>query len=227
MPIKWSDDGFPYMTQGNDLIPMIVKKANVAISPKATFGNFTYNDNFDSPTLGLEWMTLRSSATDTYSLTEKPGYLSLKCSDINASERKTPSFVCRRLQHHKFECSTKLDYQPESENEFAGLLLYKDESHQYFLAVSKSSSERKISLIKITGSSIDILAEKSINNSESINLKVISKGTHYNFYYTNGKDKWASLCENIDAHYLSTANSFGFTGTTIGLYATKKLLPPQ
>jgi alpha-N-arabinofuranosidase len=27
---------------------------------------------------------------------------------------------------------------------------------------------------------------------------------------------------NVDAYYLSTANAHGFTGTTIGLYATNK-----
>ena len=45
---------------------------------------------------------------DLYSLTETPGYLTLKCADISATEKKTPAFVSRRLQHHKFECATRM-----------------------------------------------------------------------------------------------------------------------
>ena len=26
MPVKWSEDGFPYMTQGKDVVPMILKR---------------------------------------------------------------------------------------------------------------------------------------------------------------------------------------------------------
>ena len=224
MPVKWSDDGFPYMTQGDDLIPMIGKKVGVKRDADVTFGNFERNENFDSTKLGLEWMTLRAPATNLYSLSENSGYLTLKCSDVNASEMKTPSFVCRRMQHHKFECQTKMYFEPVGDSESAGILLFKDEKHQYFFAVSKSETGRKISLNKISDSGSQILASR-IEDSENdpITMKVVSKGTHYDFYYAIGEGQLEELCQNIDAMYLSTANSFGFTGTTIGMYATKSL----
>ena len=46
----------------------------------------------------------------------------------------TPALVLRRLQHHAFTASTRMRFAPEGE-ETAGLLLYKDERHQYFLKV--------------------------------------------------------------------------------------------
>ena len=42
------------------------------------------------------------------SLSQTPGYLTLKCDSVSASEKKVPAFICRRLQHHKFECSTRM-----------------------------------------------------------------------------------------------------------------------
>lgn len=88
MPVKWSEDGFPYMTQGDDLVPMIVKREGVKRDTTVTYGNFELVENFDSPVLDMPWMTLRTSASDLYSLSETPGYLTLKCADISATERK-------------------------------------------------------------------------------------------------------------------------------------------
>jgi alpha-N-arabinofuranosidase len=221
MPVKWSKDGFPYMTQGKDAVPMILKREGVKRGENVTFGNFEKRDDFDKPTLGPEWMTLRGPATDLYSLTNKPGYLALLCADIDATEKKTPAFICRRMQHHKFECTTRLLFNPSNEKEAAGILLFKDESHQYFLSVSESKGLLHIILEKVSKTGKETLAENKVTNlNKAINLKVVSLGTYYNFYFGIDKDKWQLLCQNVPAQYLSTANCGGFTGTTIGMYAT-------
>ncbi len=225
MPVKWSEDGFPYMTQGEDVVPMILKREGVKRGKEVTFGNFEKRDDFDKPTLGLEWMTLRGPATDLYSLTENPGYLTLMCADVAATEKKTPAFVCRRMQHHKFECTTRMLFNPSDEKEAAGLLLFKDENHQYFLSVSQSGSKRRIALVKISEDGNTILGEQEISDwgkDKPMDLKVVSSGTHYDFYYALTDGKWEALCQHIPAQYLSTANCGGFTGTTIGMYATGK-----
>ena len=54
-----------------------------------------------------------------------------------------------------------------------------------------------------------------------VDLRIVSRGTHLDFYYALPKGEWQLLCKNIDASYLSTANAGGFTGTTVGMYATK------
>ena len=48
-------------------------------------------------------------------------------------------------------------------------------------------------------------------------LKVVSRGTHYDFYYARQEGVLYVLCRNVDAGYLSTATAGGFTGTTIGI----------
>ena len=63
IPVKWSDDGFPYMTEGDDLIPMILSKKGVK-RENVTFGNFSVKDDFNENELGFEWMTLRTPASD-------------------------------------------------------------------------------------------------------------------------------------------------------------------
>lgn len=223
MPVKWSEDGFPYMTQGDDLVPVIVRREGVKRDESATFGNFEMNDGFDGQTLGMEWMTLRAPATGLYSLSQTPGYLTLKCDSVSASEKKVPAFICRRLQHHKFECSTRMLFCPQSKAEQAGILLFKDEKHQYFLAVGRDDQGECISLRQIGDGESKVLASVRLDDGGVLtDLKVVSRGTHYDFYYARQEGVWNVLCRNVDAGYLSTATAGGFTGTTIGMYATLK-----
>ena len=77
MPVKWSEDGFPYFTQGDEVIPMIQRREGVTRNQDVTFGNFSVEEEFTDTILGMQWMTLRGPATDLYSLTRTPGYLTL------------------------------------------------------------------------------------------------------------------------------------------------------
>ncbi len=224
MPIRWSVDGFPYMTKRDEVIPRIIQMEGLKRDSLTTFGNFATKDEFELPKLGLEWMTLRGAANDLYSLIDNPGFLSIKCADIASNELRSPAFVSRRLQHHKFECTTKLYYKPQTETEKAGILMFKDETHQYLMDISKDKSGIKVSLRKIRKEGEDVLVSKSIESSKDnvMYLKVISDGKYFSFYFSENEDSWTLLTDGIDAFYLSTAQSYGFTGTNIGLYASNK-----
>lgn len=223
MPVTWSEDGYPYMTSYNEAVPLVFEKKGVERSTNPNFGNFEKKDNFSSSSLGYEWMTLRGDASHLYSLKNPSGYLALKCADVSSIEKRVPAFVCRRMQHHKFECSTKMTFTPTDSGEAAGLLLFKDEWHQYFMAVRGTKQKRYVSLEKIGKEECVELAKSTLNESFGpVFLKVISNETDYDFYYSTQEGTWQLLCKGVDARYLSTANAGGFTGTTIGMYATSK-----
>ena len=223
LPVEWSEDGFPIITQGDEVVPMIQCRKGVKRGENVTFGNFSVSEEFGDSILDMQWMTLRGPATDLYSLTETPGYLTLKCGEKSSKERDVPALVCRRMQHHEFQTETRMYFNPESAEEKAGLLLFKDEFHQYFMAVSQSENGRQITLTQI-GREDKVLATNPVPaDATCFDLKVVSKGLTYDFLYSIDKGKeWKSLCDNVDAGYLSTAVAGGFTGTTIALYATKK-----
>ena len=222
MPVRWSEDGFPYLTQGDELIPMIGDRPGALRAAEVTFGNFSKTETFSNNTLAMEWMTMRKPATEYYSLSSHPGFLALNCG-TPATKMETPAFVNRRIQHHQFEATAKMFFEPVDSSEAAGILLYKDEHHQYFLAVEASGEMQKINLKKISRSNSETLASQEFDaKGKVINLKVESLGTSFNFYFASGNSDWQLLACEVDAHYLSTANSYGFTGTTIGLYAERQ-----
>jgi xylan 1,4-beta-xylosidase len=223
LPVTWSSDGFPYMLEGNEEVPRIVQMEGINRDSSVTFGNFDKYDAFDSSKLGMEWMTLRGDANGLYSLTDNPGFLDLKCSKVASNELKCPAYISRRLQHHKFECTTSMYYTPHSETESAGMLMMKDETHQYLFVVERVGGVSKISLKIINKDKYEYICSKSLAiNDQPTKLKIVSDGNQYSFYYTEGDSNWQLLIDGIDAAYLSTATSYGFTGTNVGLYASDK-----
>lgn len=224
MPVRWSTDGFPYITQGNELIPMVAQRTGVANTATTQQGNFTADDAFDTDSLGLTWLTLRGPATGLYALDKVPGYLQLKCSPVQASQKDVPAYVGRRMQHHKYECTTRMLFQPADETEAAGMLLFKDEAHHYFMGVSRDAEGHYIALWQADkdGTYHQMAKQALAGPLKAVDLKVRSMGTTYSFCYATAPDRWETLADNVDAGYLSTKVAGGFTGSTIGLYAVKR-----
>ncbi|MCD8281930.1 MAG: glycoside hydrolase family 43 protein [Prevotella sp.] len=223
MPVKWSDDGFPYMTQGDDLVPLVLSREGVTRGDNVTFGNFDWTDEFDNPALGAEWLTLRSPATGLYSLADYAGQLALYPSDVSTTEELTPAFIGRRLQHHVFECSTRMHFNPQFKGESAGLLLFKDETHQYFMALELSAGgDKEITLRRIGDDGESVLAvHVAPESAGDVYMKITSSGLAFAFSYSSDGDNWTLLKDDVDARYLSTALAGGFTGTLVGMYAKK------
>ena len=216
MPVRWSEDGFPFFLQGEETVPVVVRRPGVTVGENPTFGNFKVVDSFDGDKLGLEWMTLRGPADGLYTL--KGGALELKCSTARATKFETPALLLRRLQHHIFTASTRMRFFPE-EDDAAGLLLYKDERHQYFLKVCLQEGKPVIALER-TG---EVLSSKPLPEKfNTVDLAIASDdGLTFRFGYAVDGREMKTLAAYVDASYLSTAVAGGFTGTTVGPYAVK------
>ena len=221
LPVSWTDDGFPVILEGDATVDLIVRREAATPAPDKLQGNYGYRTDFDEPQLGFEWMSLRKGLGSLCSLTEEPGYLALRCSDAKASERRTPAMCCYRMQHHKFTASTDVVFDASTPDEAAGMLLFKDENHHYFFAISGIGAERSISVLKFgnMGRS-ETLATAPLARGK-VRLKVVSDGLTYGFAYSVDGGKESTLCSGVEADYLSTAVAGGFTGSVIGLYAVR------
>ena len=216
MPVRWSEDGFPYFLEGDETVPVVIRRTGVTVDANPTFGNFKVEDSFDGDKLGPEWMTLRGPATGLYAL--KGGALELKCSPARATGFETPALVLRRLQHHRFNAYTRMRFTPQG-SEAAGLLLYKDERHQYFLKVCLSDGEPAICLEQ---SGVTLSCKAIPGKFSTVDLCIASDdGLTFRFGDAVDGRELRTLAANIDASYLSTAVAGGFTGTTVGPYAVK------
>ena len=216
MPVRWSQDGFPFFLEGEETVPLIVRHPGTRVEGNPTFGNFVVEDSFDGDCLDPTWMTLRGPADGLYAL--KGGVLELTCSPRHATRFETPALILRRLQHHAFSASTRMRFVPEG-TEAAGLLLYKDERHQYFLKVCLVDEIPSICLERYG----ETLSCKALPKTFStVDLCIASDdGLTFRFGYAVDGREMRTLVAGVDASYLSTAVAGGFTGTTVGPYAVK------
>jgi alpha-N-arabinofuranosidase len=216
LPVRWSEDGFPYFLEEDETVPVIVRRPGTRVEGTPTFGNFVVEDSFTGDRLDKAWMTLRGPADGLYAL--KGGALELTCSPMRATRFETPALVLRRLQHHAFTASTRMRFVPEG-TEAAGLLLYKDERHQYFLKVCLMDGEPSICLER----SGETLSCKGLPKTfNTVDLAIASDdGLTFRFGYAVDGREMRTLVAGVDASYLSTAVAGGFTGTTVGPYAVK------
>ena len=225
LPVSWTTDGWPIILPNGKQVPLIESRKGVKRGESVTFGNFSSNDDFNSATLGQEWLTLRGDAKEYYSLTSPKGQLSIKCAPVSSNGRSgVLPYVGRRVQHHKYIATTRMTFQPQNEAEKAGLMILKDETHQYLLARGTDSDGEYVELLKVGRGKADAIAKKNISKKcKTVDLKVESTGETLDFKYSTDKGRhWKTLADGVDARYTSTSEAGGFTGTTIGMYATNK-----
>ncbi len=214
MPIKWSLDGFPYVTQEKDTIPLVLDIPGTVRSQDVTFGNVSFTDDFSHPSLRPEWMSLRG-AIDTLCTVGKGG-LRMKASATSASRKATPSFIGRRIQNKKFETtqSVHLDLRREA---LAGMLIFKTEARQYFLA----SDGEQMRLLRIGANKVETVASCPCKYT-ALELKAVSRGDTYDFYFRElTAPDWTLLVSGISTAYTSSSAG-GFCGTTVGPYIVRK-----
>ncbi|MDE6204601.1 MAG: family 43 glycosylhydrolase, partial [Duncaniella sp.] len=222
LPVRWTEDGWPYITRDGETIAMQFDMPGTIRDDSSMTGNFAWKETFSDSILGLEWHTLRGPATEYYSLTANPGHLTLKCGNVSSTDKAELPFVCRRIQHHKYTASTTLTFVPAHDRQCAGMLLFKDELHQYFLGKALRDGSQHIVLRRISDNGTEELAGRALSSdNSSVDLRVESKGLSLDFAYsTDNGSTWQPLASDLDAAFMSTAKAGGFTGTTIGLYAS-------
>lgn len=222
LPVKWTDDGWPVFLENGSTVPLLVDKPGVTRKENLTFGNFEREDQFNDSTLDQAWLTLRGPATDYYSLTDNPGHLTIKCADVKSTSKEPLPYICRRLHHHNFTADTHMTFLPENDSQLAGMLLLKDETHQYLLARTKKGDSHKLEVRKITEEGSYTIAEVPVTSDLSaVDFRISGNGLAYGFHYsTDGGKNWQSIAEGVDAGFTSTAEAGGFTGTMVGLYAS-------
>ena len=230
LPVSWTEDKYPVILSAGESVPLIVRHPGVKRSENVTFGNFSIRDDFDAPELGDAWLTMRGPAKDLYSLTDMPGYLELICSEEKATGRHTPAFSGRRLHHHKFAAQTRVYFTPTKHSDAAGLMLFKDERHQYFLKVTKDRvafDKVEFEIVVESGKAPRMeqmqaeQASAKLGRHRFVDLKITSDGETFSFWYAPNGGKWKALAEGVDASFLTSASASGFTGTLIGPYAVQ------
>jgi alpha-N-arabinofuranosidase len=185
-------------------------------------------DDFDSPRLALFWNYLRNPTMANYSLAERPGYLRLRGSQHGLDDIASPTWIGRRQCQFAVQVATCLEYQPESANEEAGLVVRMNERHHYEIFVTRRNDRPSVVLRRRIGNLVAEVACQSLSPSEAsrLVLAIDANSDRDLFSYGDAEDALRPLGEG-ETRYLSTEVAGGFTGVYFGIYASGNGAPSR
>jgi len=235
-PVKWIN-GWPVInpdfTEVQYHYPLPIKHVTGKVDIPYN-GNFTLRDNFEKNKLHPSWIFLRTPREKWYDLTSKKGFLSIKLRPETCSGKKNPSFIARRQQHSISYGETSLQFIPQNENEKAGLLIFQDETHFYYLCKSKNENGEVVQLYKSnndsTTNNMELITSKKLDDQtggKELILKIKVTGEEFAFYYGRKPNNLNLLKDKVDATFLSIKKAWGFVGNVYSLYATSLGLPSK
>ena len=216
-PVKFEDEeGYPIpvFNPGIGHLLFEQKRPNLPWTP---FEKKPARDEFNDSQLALEWNFLRTPYTKWYELDK--GKLSIQLRPEVLDSLVNPSLIARRIEHHKFEASTKLRFNPKRDNEQAGLVIYRNSTnHIQFL------KEKKDLVLITTKKGVKKEVARIPFKDKEVYLKVEGDNIRAKFSYGISPYTFENIDLVIDLSIVSDEVAGGFSGPYVGMYATSNAI---
>ncbi|KAJ5658926.1 hypothetical protein N7507_005377 [Penicillium longicatenatum] len=117
-PVEWID-GWP-IVNGRQKISLQIQAEGMNLLPQPQI----WRDDFDGPTMQLGWYRLRTPLKDDYSLSERPGCLSIYGNAYRIDQSECPSMLLQKQTEFSGDWSTKVDFAPTEAGNEAGAAIW-------------------------------------------------------------------------------------------------------
>ncbi|MEJ5352485.1 MAG: family 43 glycosylhydrolase [Melioribacteraceae bacterium] len=209
--VKYNEQGFPTIQ-----FPVDDGVAAPKLPSSGIPWTVPHSDFFDSDKLNPEWSFLGYTASNTYSLTERPGWLRL-----SPKSSTKPNTIIKNDGEHNYSLITKLDFNPSSTSHEAGLWIINGPQTLTVKVYSTVNSNGQ----KVFAFSFDKTYYEVENNIGNIVwLKLVRDEHIMSGYYSADGSNWKQIGKEIDATPIDREQTQfnNFTGNRQGLYVKGK-----
>lgn len=225
LPVTWTDDGWPTILPPGERVPSVVaapSQASISTAHTSLNGNFTWHDDFATPTLSPFWMMLRAPKEAWWKLEPRPGRLLLTPQPVSLFQLQNPAFLARRVQHARFDVETTLSF-PLPDNTTAGLALFQNEQQHYVFGVRRSEKSTTLILERANGDEPVLVTSAPIpHDVTSLSLKLSADETKLALAYALTPGEWIPFPAEADMIPVTVQAAGGgihFTGAVVGPHA--------
>ncbi len=227
--VEWDDEGWPRIVGGHGGQTFVdaPKDAIVTDAP----ADHSQHEEFDTPTLDLNWNTLRVPFTEKMGHTGD-GKLTL-IGQGSLANTFDLSLIARRWQAFYFDAETKVKFEPYSYQAMAGLTNYYNHSHWSWIFITKNDAGQNVIEVAENkgglrnGSYTSYLRDQAPvipDGTEYVYFKSENRKETYTYYYSFDGETWHATGVVLDAAVLSDdyiVREYGgfFTGAYVGLAA--------
>jgi len=219
-PVTWNDDGWP-VVNGNGTLELTLPAPKL---PQHPFEEPPARDDFDSDKLALQWNFLRNPYDGDYSLTARRGYLRLNGSAVTFNDQDSPAFVGRRQTDFNCVASTQLEFDPNSENEEAGLVARAFDRFHYEIGITFKNGKRQAFFRKIVRGEITDPVKYVYVQPGPVILSIKATPLSYEFSCQSSigdrEVLGTALTKDLSVENIGFERGMCFTGVYFGMYAT-------
>lgn len=214
--VEW-EDGWPVVNPG---VGMLEKELSLPYEETEDYKAASETYTFDTEKLPPEFLMLRNPKKDTIIQDWKNRCLILKMEAAVLSDSASPAYVAVRQRYSNFAVETAFTFCGEKEDDCAGLAYMQNEKNHLRLEYFKKQGKGFVRVIsRIEGIEV-LLAEKERESTDdNPELKIEVRGLKADFYFKDG-ESWRLVFEGAELAFLSTERAGGFTGCTLGMYAS-------
>ncbi|HEY2627788.1 MAG TPA: hypothetical protein VGI57_01615, partial [Usitatibacter sp.] len=205
--------GWPHVNHDQ---PLALEMSTEGLPRSSPFPKEAVRTEFDGSKLGPQWVHLRTPSTDRFSLTERRGFLRLKGNGETLDEVGSPAFIARRQEHFRMRVAAKLDFTPDAEDQFAGLVLRQNERNHYEIRVTGVKNRRVEVITRVLGESVKMYEELLPAGAVVLRIEAFPDG--YSFGLAPDAGLFRSVARASSAP-MASEKAGGFTGVFVGMYA--------
>jgi len=217
--VEWTDDSWLKLVDGGHSPSVEVAAPNL---PEYKFAEKSEMYTFETDALDIDFQTLRVPlGEDDLSFNARRGYLRLR-GGAGLNSRFKQSLIIRRLTSLSAQVTTHIEFEPDNEKHLAGLTVYYDAAHWYYLYITKGeeSCQKELCILKCDKGKLHFpLRENILLTNEVTLLRAEIEEDKLQFCYSEGDSgKFANVGEAQDLSVLSDEYvPLGFTGTMVGI----------
>jgi alpha-N-arabinofuranosidase len=196
--------------------------------------DLSFEDNFDNEQLDKSFNFIRNPYPNTYTLSERPGWLRLNTSHISLGQTDSPSWVGRRQQSFRGEFRTLVDFKPKMREQEAGLTLHANDYVHAEVAITFTKEHGRTVFSRVWRSDLDdldelniekkreILTYEALNDDEAVELFIKAEPTTYSFGYKNSKSGECKVLGTMSTKWFKRTQPLRlhFTGVYAAMYCT-------
>ncbi|PYZ95960.1 glycoside hydrolase 43 family protein [Alteribacter lacisalsi] len=218
--VLWTDDGWLRLAHGGHFPEEIVEGPEL---PESSVAQEPVRDDFEEPDLRVEWNSLRVPVDESWcSLTDAPGSLRLYGRESLASVHRQ-SLIARRQTSFQCAFSTCVDFEPDTFQQKAGLVVYYDtEDHVYLHITHHEEKGRVLQILRTVNGQYEelLLPPLRIAQAGAVELKGAIDFDTLLFYFREESDQeWKQIGPRLSTLHMSddALEKVRFTGTFIGM----------
>ncbi len=204
------------VNEGKGVVPDSYARPNLPWTPVK---QSPPRDEFEGAKLDLKW-NFRGVTTEQW-CTLQDGCLMMNLrKEVAQKKFENPSLIAQRIRDYEFEATTKMSFSAKSEDEQAGLTLYRND--KCYMMFTRKGGDLVLET-KLQGVDSELFRMPYANADIVLRLK--SDGTNVTLYYGSDERKLKAVPTTVPLTIISDLAQNFYNGPMVGVYASSNGKP--